>query len=174
MVAERSPAAAGEDEDARVGVVLGLGAVVMLFAGLLFAYGFLRAQLPQWPPGGQVLPRGLPAFNVFLLGASSALLGARRPRVALALGIVFLAGQGVLFAEVSGRGFRGPLNLVSSVVLALSLVHGLHLLAGLVGLGLAVGGRRRAAWDAKIGRWAAYWHTVGALGGVFLVAVFFV
>jgi cytochrome c oxidase subunit 3 len=141
--------AAGE-LDALIGMTILLGAWVMLFAALFFAYGVVRVQASEWPPfGAPRLPRGLPALNTLLLVASSLTLGrglararrgdARALRPALGatmvLGAGFLAAQIALWHGLIGRGLLPSSGVYGSVFFAFTGFHALHVLGGLIVLG---------------------------------------
>ena len=55
-----------------LGMAVFLGSWAMLFVALFFAYAFLRARAPSWPPlDAPSLPRLLPGLNTLVIAASS-------------------------------------------------------------------------------------------------------
>jgi cytochrome c oxidase subunit 3 len=168
---QRDPAA--RDGDALVGMAIFLGAWVMLFAALFFAYAVVRVQSgTEWPPfGAPRLPRGAAALNTLLLGASSAALRlglararrqgrtssgagdaralgrALRPWLAatVLLGTAFLAAQIALWLTMRGRGLMPGSGVYGSVFFALTGFHAIHVLGGVVALvAVAARGARSA------------------------------
>jgi cytochrome c oxidase subunit 3 len=153
------------ETDAAVGLLVFMGATAMLFAALLLAYAILRAQAPVWPPAGAPpFPRAAAGLNTLLLVAAGVAL--RRWRAAAAaLSLGFLAGQVVLWRHLVTIGLGpagGHAALLGQIFLALSALHALHVLGGLVAL--AVGRRRLRVL-------AMYWDFVLALWVVLYVAV---
>lgn len=152
------------ETDSVVGMAIFLGATAMLFAGFLLAYAVLRAQAPSWPPPGT------PAFPTLAAGANSLLLVAatlalRRGRVsgALLLGAAFVVGQTLLWRHLVA-GHLGPgAGTLGDTFFALSVLHALHVVGGLVALAV----RRRRPHRAI----ALYWDFVLVVWLVIFVAV---
>lgn len=163
-----------------LGMVVFLGSWAMMFAGLFFAYGLVRARAPEWPPPGQpALPLLVPGLNTALMAASSAVLEAARrarpargggsgaPLLALAagLGAIFLLLQATVWARLWQEGLIPSGGPYPSVFYGLTALHALHVLVGVVALaGLAL--RARGAGGAprlSVRLWSMYWHFVGAV-----------
>jgi cytochrome c oxidase subunit 3/cytochrome c oxidase subunit I+III len=148
-----------------------------VFAALLSAYFYLRANSPQWPQGG-IAPPHLNAriflFTAALLGSSVPLVLAERAvrrdavkvvRVMLALsfllGVGFLVNQALEYRDL-GFGLRD--NAYASSFYLITGLHGLHVAVGLamsavVQLKTALGkidSRRHLTLDV----FALYWHFV--------------
>jgi len=187
--AGRGPAA--RDVDALVGMAIFLGAWVMLFAALFFAYAVVRVQAgSEWPPfGAPRLPRAAAAFNTSLLAASGLLLRlglarARRrgdPRAlrpwlwgAIVLGAAFLAAQIALWLAMRGRGLLPSSGVYGSVFFALTGFHALHVLGGLLALAaLALRRARAAGASLRAPRLTAlYWDFIALVWLVMYVAIF--
>jgi cytochrome c oxidase subunit III len=133
-----------------------LGAWVMLFAALFFAYGVVRVQAGEWPPfGAPRLPRAVPAINTLLLLASGLVMrrglararrrGDARPlRSALLGGIVlgagFLGAQAALWRIMYLRGLLPSSGVYGSVFFAFTGFHALHVLGGLIALAVVAVG----------------------------------
>jgi cytochrome c oxidase subunit III len=155
--------------DAQVGLVIFLGATAMLFAALLLAYAIIRTQAPSWPPAGAPpFPRGAAAANTLALIAASLALRRGRPRVALALGAAFLAAQALLWHHLVFVHLGPSAGALGEVFFALSALHALHVLGGLVALAL---GSRRTARPARLRLHTLYWDFVLAVWIVVYVAV---
>ena len=61
-----------QEQTASLGMVVFLASWAMMFAGLFFAYGFIRSRAISWPPAGSpALPIALPAINTVVLVCSS-------------------------------------------------------------------------------------------------------
>ncbi len=173
------------EKTARIGMAVFLASWAMMFIALFFAYGLVRLRAPVWPPPGELqLPRFLPGLNTLVIALSSATLGfaarAIRPRpralglgAAAGLGAVFLALQAVVWARVWRGGLLPSGGPYGSVFYALTTFHALHVLVGLVALGLlaARGGDSRASRLA-VRLWAMYWHFVGAVWVAMYAAVY--
>ena len=169
---------------APLGLALFLASLAVLFTASLVGYAAVRLRAEQWPPPGMpALPPGLWVSTTLLLISSvtmhAALRGVRRGdaralRVGLvattALGVLFLVSQVVSWwALVSLRVTAGA-NLYAFTFYLLTALHGAHLLAGLVPLGVTT----RRAFAGRYGQGdhqgvvliAMYWHF---LDGVWLV-----
>ena len=139
----RRPSALG------VGTMVWLGSELMFFSGLFAAYFTLRSEAAEWPPPGVELETVTAAVFTAVLVASSGTmhladaalrLGSRaRARgwlaVTLALGALFVANQ---VREFASLGFSMSSGAYGSVYYLMVGFHGLHVVAGLVLLVLAV------------------------------------
>lgn len=186
------PPRAKEETTAYLGMVVFLGSWAMMFAALFFAYGFVRTRSVAWPPPDlPELPWATPALNTLVLAASSAAiqLGLRSIRrgasrklgrallLAALLGTAFLGLQLSVWARLYGQGLRpetgGPYG---SVFWGLTCFHALHVVVGLIGLGLlcrrALAGGFSAARYLPVRLWALYWHFVGAVWALMFVLIF--
>ena len=150
----------------RVGVLLGLAAVTMLFLAFTSAFIVRQGLDAQWL--SLRLPRLLPANTVVLLLSSVCVEFARRAikskpwlLATLAGGLLFLAGQLLIWRQMAGSGLVFSANAHASFFYTLTAVHGVHLAGGLVALGwvASVGSTTRRWVDAV----ALYWHFMGAL-----------
>ena len=178
-----------EETTAWIGMVLFLGSWAMMFAGLLLAYGLLRARAPSWPADDQPrLPLFVPGLNTLVMAASSgAVVQALRSLVrgrpgagswlgfATLLGAVFLALQLSVWMRLWRAGLVPAAGPFPSVFYGLTAVHAAHVLVGVIALAWLT---RRAVADAASARlpvrlWGMYWHFVGAVwlvlyGGVYV------
>src|SRR5512145_1539201 len=109
----------GAEVTAHVGMAVFLGSWAMLFLALFFAYAFVRARAPVWPPlDAPPLPRLLPGLNTLAIAASSAaVVRAIRSRelgrgrsasrwlaAAAALGATFLVLQALVWTALWRKG----------------------------------------------------------------------
>lgn len=192
VIRYRAPQARADDT-AWLGMVIFLGSWAMMFASLFFAYGVLRFRQASWPPPGTPeLPRFLPAFNTVVLGLNAlalqrSLTAARRnlPEKALSnlvvgllLGVVFLGLQVVLWKNLLGSGLELEDGSLAAVVYGLTGFHALHVLGGLLGLGLLVpalhSGTLNAARNNRLRLWVMYWHFVGVVWLTMYLLIFVV
>jgi cytochrome c oxidase subunit III len=160
-----APATARRREiDAQVGLVIFLGATAMLFAALLLAYAIVRSQAPSWPPAGAPpFPRAAAAANTLALVAASLALRRGRAGAAFALGAAFLVGQALLWRHLVAIHLGPSAGALGEVFFALSVLHALHVLAGLVALALTGARRLRLLtiyWDFVLVLWAVVYVAV--------------
>lgn len=170
----------------RLGLLVGLGAITMLFAAFTSAY-LVRSGGADWVE--ITLPPVLWLGTALLALSSGALELARRAFAAgnavafrswsaltAALGTGFLAGQFASWRALNDAGLYLQSNPKSSFFFVLTGVHAVHLAAGVVALlalfGLAAGRLVPGKSDAPT-LTAIYWHFVGGLW-LYLLAVLFV
>lgn len=156
-------------ESGRFALWLFLGSEVLLFAGLIGAYLFLRTGVRDFPAPGAALDRLFVGFNTLLLVASSftaaraARPGATAARAGwlaatLLLGGAFLVLQLREYAGLVGRDILPRTNLYWSCFFVLTGVHALHVLGGLVALAWT-SVRSRLSFELA----SLYWHFVDAV-----------
>jgi len=160
------------------GLWLFMAVVTMLFGLMLFAY-MMRMQLYDWRP--LPLPWQLWLSTMLLAASSLALLVARlgvwrgrwgEVRAGMAVGggfaIAFVACQGWAWRQLLEWGYGVAGNPANSFFYLFTALHGLHLLGGLIALGLTTRRLRSAGPAAGIAvqLCARYWH--------FLLAVWLV
>lgn len=168
--------------NARLGVMMFIGAEVMFFAGFIGAFLVLRLSSEVWPPPSQPrLPVWVTGCNTLVLLFSGlamqrASLAARlREQVRLsgwllataALGTLFLAIQGYEWVRLIGFGLTLWSGLYGSTFYALIGLHGLHVLGALVWVGvvwmLARRGRFASGRTVGVETCAMYWTFVVVL-----------
>lgn len=175
-----------------IGMMVALGAWAMMFAALFFAYLGLRAQSRSWPPPGLSLPLALPALNTVVMVASSVTLsralkrlreGSRPSAVrwmgtTAVLGSLFVALQIVLWRNLWLDGIDFSTGVVGAVLYALTSLHALHVVGGLVVLGyllvVALRGAQLQRKASTLRYCGMYWHFVDAVwvlmfAGMFLI-----
>jgi heme/copper-type cytochrome/quinol oxidase subunit 3 len=179
----------GPERTAHVGMAIFLGSWAMLFLALFFAYAFVRARAPVWPPlDAPPLPRVLPGLNTLAIAASSlAVVRAVRSQdrgrgrsaswhlaAAAALGAAFLALQALVWSALWRAGLVPSGGPYPSVFYAFTAFHALHVLVGLAALAwLAARARSRAgATRTEVRLWGWYWHFVGAVWVALYVTVY--
>ena len=169
-------------ETYRLGTMVFLMAGVMFFAGLVGAYLVLRFGGAAWPlPGMPRLPVGLAGCSTAVIVLSS--LAMRRAVRALraldavtmrralfaaaGCGLLFLGIQAAQWSILMSRGLEFAATTYGTTFYALTGVHALHALSGIVWLMVLVV-RQREAWVPERRRkgvesGALYWHFVGAV-----------
>lgn len=161
---------------------------IVLF-GVLFTYYFwARSYSAQWPPAGIPEPDlALVTVNTVILlssgvtahAAQNALAAGNRQRfrrllgVTVALGAVFLAGQAYEYATA---GFLPTSGTYGTAFFALTGVHGLHVLGGLIVLSILFGlSRQKFLTPARLSGVSGailYWHFVDAVWVVLYVTLY--
>ncbi len=131
------------------GVALLIGTEAALFGTMIASYYYLRLQVVEWPPpgieptppegplllAGVLLATSIPIF----LGSRAARLGRARGAglwLALALFVqcIYMTGQIQLFIEDYNK-FAPTENAYSSIYYTLVVVHGAHVVAGMLLIG---------------------------------------
>ncbi len=170
----------------QIGLWALLVTVSMLFAGFTSAY-LARRAAGGWVP--IPLPRILWLNTLVLLGSSATMERARRAlrswdlsalkrwlSATMALGVAFLGGQVLAWQDLARRGIFLPTNPHSSFFYLLTAVHGIHLLGGLIALGVVLvraWRERYTPYHPAVGLCATYWHFVDLLW-VYLFVLLFV
>ncbi len=176
------PSAEPVISNARLGLMMFIGAEVMFFAGLIGAFLVLRLSSEVWPPPSQPrLPVWITGFNTVVLLCSGfamhrASLAARlRDRSRLSgwllatavLGALFLCIQGYEWVRLIGFGLTMRSGLYGSTFYALIGLHGLHVIGALVWVGtvwfLVREGRYASDRTAGVELCSMYWMFVVAL-----------
>lgn len=173
------------------GTLLFLGTDVATFGAGFFYYFYVR--VGAWPP--EPLPHllsSLVLLNTAILVISSVTLhgshltlrrGNRRRSMALlwltlALGALFLVGQGVEYYEfIVERGLSISSGVFYSAFFGLTALHGLHVLFGVLGLAVlavrATAGQYSPDRHTSVTTVSLYWHFVDAVW-LFLVTTLYV
>jgi len=143
----------------------------MGFGGLLAAYGVLRARAAAgaWPDPRSRLALAPAAAMTFALLTSSLTMtlamrapGTRERRrwllATLALGVAFLVGAAMEYGHLLGGASMGlASDLFASTFYVVTGFHGLHVLAGVVGIGFMLRAKHGAQAIETMG---LYWHFV--------------
>jgi len=146
--------------NARLGVIMMLGAELMFFAGLIGAFLVFRLSAQVWPPPFQPrLPIGVTGVNTVILlisaltmqwavGAARAGQSAvvvRQLMFTLLLGAVFLLIQGYEWLRMIHFGLTTSSSVYGGLFYTLIGAHGVHVIGGLIWLAIV-------CWQAKRGR----------------------
>lgn len=164
----------------------------LTFAGLLTAYGMMRAISPTWPSQAEVFDMRLITFMTFALISSSATMAmavgsAKAERRDLALiflaltiagGFVFLGSQAYEWTHMIKEGatpFSNPWNVpqFSASFFVITGFHGLHVTVGVVVLLIVAILALKGSYSAdRIETAGLYWHFVDVVW-VFIFAFFY-
>lgn len=177
--------------NARLAVMLFLGAEGMFFAGLLSAFVVFRLGSPVWPPPFQPrLPIVVTALNtvVLLISGYSMRRALRAIRggsvqglikglgVTAALGTIFLSVQGYEWVRLVGFGLTPSSGVYGSTFYTLIGCHGAHVFGAviwlLIVLALAPGGRFSMKNYVGIEVLRTYWYFVVGLWLVLFALVY--
>lgn len=184
VVSESPPAPPLAVTNATLGMVMLLMAEAMFFAGLICAYLVARANASDgWPPLGQPrLPIASTGVNTVVLLLSLVTLRRAKGKSAevsrgvaatIGLGTLFLLLQGREWVALIGYGLTTRSSLYGAFFYTIIGAHGLHVLAGLVGLGMAWNlVRKGRPHDALMTGSSLYWLFVVGLWPVLYLAVY--
>jgi cytochrome c oxidase subunit 3 len=163
------------------GMAVLLLALGMLFAASLAFFILLRLRAEKWPPPGVPslpalfwLSSGLLIASSFTMhGAQRAARGERRQPLraylvaTMALGLLFLANQAFCWLPLISASVTIQTNLFMLAFLMLAVLHGLHVIGGLIPLGASIaataGGRYSLGTVAAVQHLATYWHFLDAV-----------
>lgn len=156
----------------RIGILLVLAAISMMFMGLTSAYVVSQGLGPLWK---QIRLSPLILINTTVLLCSSYTMEQARRRVSakwllatLILGLAFLAGQIGVFSQLANQGFYLNTGRQSSFYYVLSGLHGLHILGGIIALAWTTIRMRPTTLQVT----SLYWHFMDALWLYLLVVIF--
>ncbi len=157
------------EEKRKIGLLAFLASASMLFASFTAALLVRRTgadwqPLPMppvlWLSSGLILASSVTFEWGRRRGRESALLGTRL------LGLFFLTSQGIAIVGIVGSSGGLAGNPHASFIFVLLGVHAIHLLGGLIALGLCHLGSPRFDWVGT------YWHFVGLVWFYVLLILF--
>ena len=168
----------------KLGVWIGIGGIVMLFAAFTSAMVVRSGLSGDWR--AIELPQVLWLSTAVLLISSVSIEKARRAMwreqntelrlwmtLTAGLGAVFLASQLIAWQQLASRGVFVATNSSSSFFYVLTAAHGVHLLGGLLTLGyVTMRLWRPAFWPTRAAAVEAaslYWHFMDGLWVYLLV-----
>ncbi len=176
--------------NARMGMLMLIGAETMFFAGLIGAYVVFRFGSPVWPSGHLYLPVGITWLNtVFLLCSCYTMLramrcikaGQQQPFVqwlamTALLGSIFLGVQGSEWVSLVHDGLTISTGMYGATFYTLIGCHGLHVLVAVLWLCIVLfqARHRRFSQQHYIGVeiCSMYWYYVGAVWVVLFPLVY--
>lgn len=176
--------------NARLGMLMLIGAETMFFAGLIGAYVVFRAGSRVWPSGHLYLPVGVTWVNTFflLLSCYTMHLAVKAIRtdnrsslvnwlgITAVLGTTFLSIQGYEWTQLVRDGLTISTGMYGATFYTLIGCHGLHVLAAVVWLLVVVLQARQGRFSARrivgVEICGMYWYYVGALWAVLFPLVY--
>ena len=180
-----------EWERARLGLFLALIGMTTLFGAFLIAYLLLRRNAPSWPPpGAPVPPQGLWISTVVIAASSATFVRAARVgraeaaaelarwlHATLALGVVFLLVQAILWRDVFAQGRSTASDAYGTIFYSLTGLHAAHVIGGLVFLARTARRARKAPNAPRtrlaLALCATYWHYMGGIWIVLFAVLYF-
>jgi heme/copper-type cytochrome/quinol oxidase subunit 3 len=182
--------ARAEETTGAIGMMVALASWAMMFAALFLSFLVLRAQAKSWPPPGLTIPWVLPLVNTVVMLASSVTLkraldrlrsgdrkgAVRSMAMTFGLGLAFVGLQVALWQQLWADGIRFGTGIVGSVLYALTALHALHVVGGIVVLGyllsVAMRGGQIHRKAGTLRFCGMYWHFVDAVWVVMFVGMF--
>ncbi len=179
--------------NARLAVLVLLGAETMLFSGLIGAFLVFRVGNVTWPPPSHIgieLPRLVTGINTALLllsgytmfQAHRAIQADRAKQlrrwllITGVLGLLFLGVQGSEWVQLIQKGLTLQSGVYGGIFYVLIGCHALHVLTAVIWLlvvyGLAVAGRFSAEHYVGVDTCTIYWVFVVALWPILYVLVY--
>lgn len=169
--------------NARMGMLMLIGAETMFFSGLIGAYVVFRFGSQVWPSGHLYLPVGVTWVNTWCLLFSCyamhrALKSIRSGRanqqpfvrwltITALLGGIFLSVQGYEWVQLVRDGLTISTGMYGATFYTLIGCHGLHVLAAVLWLGIVLLQARRGRFSSHshigVETCSMYWYYVGAL-----------
>ena len=161
--------------------------IILILSFIYFRSVWLHGSAPN--PADHLKPLTTGLFSLALISSSgtvwfaerSAKRGHRRALVAglimtIALGIIFLIGQGIEYADLIRSKVTISQNLFGTTFFTLTGFHALHVIVGLtmlsILLGLSILRRDKRTSDRSVGSIALYWHFVDAVWIVIFTIVY--
>jgi heme/copper-type cytochrome/quinol oxidase subunit 3 len=172
---------------ARLAVWWLLASEIVIFGGLIGSYVMLRLHHPHWAAEAAHTNTLAGAFNTLVLLTSSlaAVLahqaaeernGARAARLlggTMLGGLVFMAVKAYEWTHEIAHGFTLFRDVFWSYYYVATGLHGLHVIAGLVIMGIVARDARRGRNLHRVELIGIYWHFVDAVW-IFLFPLFYI
>jgi cytochrome c oxidase subunit 3 len=182
-------AAAAPLDTGRLGMRLMVLALSMLFAASIVGYLLIRFRATTWPPPGMPsLPHGLwistliiAISSVAMQAAVRAARGGRRQAlqawmlITTVLGVAFLVSQTLNWFALVAAHLTAKTNLYGFTFYLLTGLHAVHVMGGLIPLGVVTSrawrGRYSAAFHPGVEYCAIYWHFLAVVWLVLFVVL---
>ncbi len=185
-----TPARFRPGSTAKVGLLTVIASEIFFFATALSAYFFLRLEHPEWSLPAHT-PTGLlaPSLNTLLFLASALVIRHAQRAVAadrtqaatmalgvtFAMGLIFVGGQVFDFSQ---SGLKPDDAAFGGIFLALIGFHAVHVLAGMIYLGITLARARLGDFSAErhtsITLCAWFWYFVVAVWLVLFGALYLI
>lgn len=181
-----------EDEvNSYLAMTIVLASFAMFFASLFVAYFVLRMRQGQWPPAGTPdFPKVLPLVNTFVLLFSSVLIEMALSQIqasnnnkfklflsgTIFFGLAFLGLQVLLWSEVWELGLHVGTGPLGSIFYGFTVLHALHIVAGLIALLSLVPGALKGIYlekgSLRVRMVALFWHFMDVIWILLYFAIF--
>lgn len=180
--------------NAKLGVLILLGAETMLFAGLIGAFLVFRMGNVTWPPLSHAdiqLPRLITGINTVLLIISGVSMFVALKAIQLdyvkylqyflvftgVLGLIFLVIQGSEWIQLIGKGLTLQSGVYGATFYVLIGCHAVHVLGAVIWLAIVIGmslaGKFSSVNHTGVETCTIYWIYVVALWPVLYFLVYF-
>ena len=156
----------------RLGILLGIAAISMMFIGLTSAYVVDQGLGPLWkqikftPLIG--INSAILLFSTYTLERARTIASRQWLIATLLLGLAFLAGQVGVFSQLASAGLYLNTGRQASFYYVLTALHGLHVLGGIAALAWTARQMKAAALETT----AIYWHFMSGLWLYLLLVIF--
>lgn len=174
-----------------LGMLLFIGSETMLFGAFFAALFFVRVvnDAPNWPPTGYHLPIFVAGMNTIILVTSSFTMHwslqsiKRGNRVGMQAGLVLTLLMGLTFVltqmrEYSRIGFAPGDHAFATTFYALTGLHGLHVIVGLLLLAAATARAFRGHFSPEHHHGleipGIYWHFVDVMWIIVFITVYII
>jgi heme/copper-type cytochrome/quinol oxidase subunit 3 len=151
-----------------------LASEIVIFGGLLASYVMLRLHHPQWAEEAGHTSTLAGGVNTFVLLTSSlfavlahqaaergrGVIAARYLWMTIGGGAVFMLVKAYEYSTEISHGFTIYRDVFWSYYYTATGLHGLHVLAGMVAMGLVAAGARRGQHLHRVELVGIYWHFV--------------
>ena len=177
MIATRSPVTT---DKTLLGVVIFIASESIFFLAVVLAYLAYRESGLATAKANLDVGRTA-IFSIALFASSGTMAVATRRRsgawlaATMALGAIFLVGQGSEYARLLAEGIGPGSALFGTTFFTLTGLHGIHVLAGLVALAALFTASLGRAAAVRVVAWEAvgfYWHFVDAVWVVVFSVVY--
>jgi heme/copper-type cytochrome/quinol oxidase subunit 3 len=174
----------------KVNILAFIFSEIGFFGILILSYLYYNAQRPPGPGPDELNLFKTAIFSVCLFASSFTIwrseVALRKQKhggmigwliATIALGTVFIVGQGIEYWDLFEKGVRLSTNLFGSSFFTLTGFHGLHVCLGLIAmlilLGLAIAGDfRKPGHSSVLEAVGYYWHFVDGVWVVVLTVVY--
>jgi heme/copper-type cytochrome/quinol oxidase subunit 3 len=158
----------------RLGLWWFLASELVIFGGLITSYVLLRWRHPEWGAEAAHTLNAAGAFNTLVLLSSSLTVvlaheavahgdlprAARHLGVTLLGGLVFLCVKAFEYSHEVAEGFTPLTSLFWSYYYGMTGLHALHVIGGMIAIGVVALGVRRGRHAQRVEYVGLYWHFV--------------
>jgi len=160
--------------NARLGVWWFMGGELLIFGGLLACYVLMRLRHPEWAEHAEHTIGYIGFGNTLVLLTSSLTIvsafkaadngqfkkSANLCWVTVGLGVLFLAVKSFEYSHEIHAGFTPTTNLFWSFYFLMTGLHALHIIGGLIAIGIIAKGVAKGRNPQRVELVGLYWHLV--------------